>query len=67
VALAPAEEADEEAPDRRHHLPHIWPGDRAILVLAPDLFRMRAAAWASFGGIAGRAKTGWAGFRRRSR
>jgi len=58
MELAAAEEADEEAPDRRQHIHHIWPGDRVILVLAPELLRRRAARWERFGGIRGRPKTG---------
>jgi len=51
--LRPGEEADDEAPDRRQHIHYIWPGDRVILVLAPDLLRRRAASWERFGASEG--------------
>ena len=65
MELHAAEEADEEAPDRRQGVQHISPPDRGIMLIASDYLHRRSAGWERLGAIGGRPKTGWVGVRHR--
>jgi len=60
-----AEEADEEAPDRRQGVQHTSPPECGILPVASDFLPRRSASRERLGGIGGRRKVDRLGVRRR--